>query len=145
MRAGRAALAAVVLLFLPACLHLPDGGIRAFNHQDGWAAVEYAFKSRGVHILDCAHRIVDRESGHNPYAKNPRTGEAKYKGMWQMHDGFGGTYKVKADWLNRLARYQKHDAVPFDPYVQSFTALQAFDNAGGSFRANWPTTPAGCP
>ena len=129
------------LLLLVACAPQTDGTYKPFTHQDGHAAIDQAFARYGPAIVNCAHGIASRESNHWPYAGFGK----KYKGQFQMHDGFQGSYQRAVAELD-AAGWPGHLASPFDPYVQSLAARYAFEVAGGSFRANWvSTTPGGCP
>lgn len=128
-------------MILAACAPQPDGTLRPFTHADGHAAVDRAFADLGPAALACAHGVAARESNHWPYAGWGR----KYKGMFQMHDGFAGSYQAGAALLAQAGE-PGHFASPHDPYVQALAARIAYDAAGGSWRANWPqTVPGGCP
>ena len=105
-----------------------------YTWQDGWQAVESAFASAGPLVQDCAHRIAERESNHHAYATN-----GKYQGVFQLHPGFDATIQ------NLAAAYGFSFASRWDPYLNALAARGAFDYYGGTFRVNWPTTPAGCP
>lgn len=135
----RAAVVGVLVLVLAGCRPgtTPGTPESVFTHADGWAAIDQAFGRYGPAVLSCAHQIATRESGHWPYAHRPGS---RYYGILQMHAGFQGSADRAAAELGG-----GHWATVYDPYVAALAATYAFDEAGGSFRANWPTTPAGCP
>lgn len=119
----------LLFLFPLACLLLAG----CFSHDDAWVAVNQAFAPYGAHVVDCAQRIVDRESGHNPYAKN-----GQYRGLFQLHGGFTGS-------INQAAADRGEYPDFLNPFQNSLAARNAFAYYG-SFRVNWAqTVPGDCP
>ena len=105
----------------------------AFNQTDGYAAVDQAFARFGPRVVACAHGVASRESGHWPYSDN-----GSRHGLFQLHDGFGGSLRAAATTLHRGASW-------YDPYVNAWAASLGFGQSG-TFRRNWPATvPSGCP
>ena len=132
-------LAGGLLVVLTACAPQPDGTVKPYTHADGVTAVDQAFARFGPTIVECAHGVATRESGHWPYAGLWPRRNKTHHGIFQLHDGFYGSVQAAAANLGRPASF-------FDPYENALAAAAGFESAGGSFRSHWPsTTPGGCP
>lgn len=135
MRRRIAALAVVLAALGAACG--PSAGPSPSNgkwYQWSRDAIDVEFARYGPHVVDCAHRIADRESGHWPFSDN-----GDHHGIFQLHDGFWGSIKSAAAQLGRDPNW-------YDPRQNSRAAMWAFEAHGRSFRANWAgTTPSDCP
>lgn len=105
-----------------------------YRQADTYAAVHRYFGPYGPFIEACANGVLDHESGHYPYSIN-----GTHRGAWQEHPGFAATI--------RMAAAERHEIPDFlNPWQATRAAQVAFDQAGHSFRRNWPgSTPRGCP
>lgn len=132
----RVLLLVVAFAVLAACRPgvTPGSPESIYTHDDTRQAVLNEFSVFGAHVVACANAVLDKESAGWPYAGWGRT----YKGAWQMHDGFEGSYWRAA---TELGPYW---GTPYDPHVQTRAARYAWEAAGGTFTANWPTAPGGC-
>lgn len=107
----RLMLLVVVLAFTAAaCLPPPPP---AFNHDDGWYAVQENFQDLGPEVLAKAHCIAHRESGYNPSAVN-----GQYRGIFQLGRNYDGTISVT------------NDGNVWNPYTNAMVARIAFLASG---------------
>ena len=106
--------ACLALLSLTACL---PSAPPAFNHDDGYAAVDQAFAGYGPQVLGQAHCIAQRESGHNPYARN-----GQYRGLMQLGAHYQGAIDAAAAGLGRAPDF-------FDPYVNAAASAHIWEQS----------------
>lgn len=112
----------------------PPAAPRPWTYSHTYDAVNIYFGQFGPHIVDCANRILDRESNHWPYSDN-----GTHHGTWQLHNGFWNSIQGSA-----AARGEVPDW--YNPYQNTNAAGIAFVTHGYSFRVNWrATVPRDCP